>query len=86
MGPRTRIVGKLLLYDGALAGALFSIGAAVAQRRVSVQSDFLQRLLGPHGFLFGLILPLTVYILIGGAVALVVALWRGRRDSDRAPW
>lgn len=83
MGPRTRIVGKLLLYDGVLAGALFFLGIGLGRRTVSAPSDSLQRVLGPHGFVFGLILPLTVYILIGGVIALAVALWRDRKDVDR---
>jgi uncharacterized membrane protein YdjX (TVP38/TMEM64 family) len=88
MGQRSRFVGKLLIWDLAMALLLAIVGMALehlTSGEAVTHNDNLQRIFGQHGLLFAFVFPLLIYLAIGGAIIFGITLWRDQIEaaSDR---
>ena len=70
-----RQIGWLVAADIALILFLFAFGLALSAMKIPMEGHpFLTDMLGAHGLIFGVVLPLAIYLLIP-AVAIWIIAW-----------
>lgn len=84
MSPLARKIGRFIIADIVLIVALIAFGMGLTLLRIPVNGhEALADLFGQHGILFGMILPVLIYLLIPAIaiwiVALVIAAFRQNR-------
>lgn len=69
-----RKIGWFVAGDIALILILFALGLVLSEMKIPVEGHpFLADVLGAHGLIFGVVLPLAVYLLVTAVVIWIIA-------------
>jgi hypothetical protein len=68
-----RKIGCFVIGDLAFIACLITLGLALNAMKIPGRTVFVQDMLGPHGLLFGLILPLAVYPTVPAVLIWILA-------------
>jgi hypothetical protein len=68
-----RKIGWFLIGDLALIACLFALGLALSAMKISGENNVVMVILGPHGLVFGVVLPLAVYLIVPTVIIWIVA-------------
>jgi uncharacterized membrane protein YjfL (UPF0719 family) len=73
MSPTVRKIGWFLIGDLAFIAFLFVLGRVLNTMKIRRGSNFITDMLGPHGLVFGAVVPLAVYLLVLAAIVWIIA-------------
>jgi hypothetical protein len=74
MSPRSKKIGKFVLYEIIGTAVLAGCGLFLRRSSAGIAVANSSHLLGEHGFIFGTVLPLLMYVGVGGVPAWVLSL------------
>jgi len=75
MSSPARKIGRFIVVDIVLVLALIAFGMALRLLKIPINGhELLANLFGQHGILFGMILPMLVYLLIPATAVWIIAL------------
>jgi hypothetical protein len=73
MSRFVRKVGWFLIGDLVFIACLIGLGLALSAMKIQRGNNFATDMLGPHGLVFGVVLPLALFLVVPTAIVLVVA-------------
>ena len=68
-----RKIGWFLIVDLAFIACLAGLGLALSAMKIQRGNNFITDMLGPHGLVFGVLLPLAVYLIVPTVIIWIVA-------------
>ncbi len=68
-----RKIGWFLIGDLAFIAFLFGLGFALSAMKIQRGNNFVTDMLGPHGLVFGVVLPLAGYLIVPAVIIWIVA-------------
>ena len=68
-----RKIGWFLIGDLVFIACLVGLGLALSAMKIQRGNNFVTDMLGPHGLVFGVVLPLAVYLIVPSVIIWIVA-------------